>query len=115
MTGFPLLLDVRDRAVLVIGAGGVGTRRAQALLEAGARVRVVAPRIDDELDGVDYLRREFRESDVDGAWLVVACADDPHVNAAAAAAAEARRIFCVRSDDASAARPGCRLCCAATT
>ncbi len=101
MTGFPLLVDVRDRTVLVVGAGAVGARRAEALREAGARVRVVAPQIADELAGVDYERREFRDLDVDGAWLVVACTEDEQVNERVAAAAEARHVFCVRSDDAA--------------
>jgi uroporphyrin-III C-methyltransferase/precorrin-2 dehydrogenase/sirohydrochlorin ferrochelatase len=101
VTGFPLLLDVRDRAVLVVGAGAVGSRRARALREAGARVRVVAPEVATALDGVDYVRREFRDDDVDGTWLVVVCTGDAQVNASAASAAETRRIFCVRSDDAT--------------
>jgi uroporphyrin-III C-methyltransferase / precorrin-2 dehydrogenase / sirohydrochlorin ferrochelatase len=102
VTGFPLLLDLRDRAVLVVGAGPVGTRRARALADAGARVRVVAPRVGTRVEGVEYVQREFAPQDVDGTWLVVACTDDPQVNARVGAAAEARQIPCVRSDSAAA-------------
>ena len=42
-----------------------------------------------------------RPSDVDGAWLVFACTDDPAVNAAVADAAAAPAVFCVRADDAA--------------
>ncbi len=105
MTGFPLLLDVRDRPVLVVGGGAVGTRRALALSEAGAQVRVVAPRLSDVLAGVragvTIERREFRIDDLDGAWLVMACTSDPAVNTTIANEASARRIFCVRADDAT--------------
>jgi uroporphyrin-III C-methyltransferase/precorrin-2 dehydrogenase/sirohydrochlorin ferrochelatase len=41
------------------------------------------------------------DGDLDGAWLVHACTDDPAVNAAVAAEAERRRIPCVRADDAA--------------
>ncbi|HET9974804.1 MAG TPA: uroporphyrinogen-III C-methyltransferase, partial [Streptosporangiaceae bacterium] len=39
--------------------------------------------------------------DGDGAWLICACTDDPAVNAAVAAAAEAQRTWYVRADDAA--------------
>jgi uroporphyrin-III C-methyltransferase/precorrin-2 dehydrogenase/sirohydrochlorin ferrochelatase len=51
--------------------------------------------------GARVERRAFAESDLDGAWLAVACTDDRDVNSAVAAAAEARHIFCVRADAAA--------------
>ena len=44
--GYPLLLDVDGRAVLVVGAGPVSARRAIGLADAGALVTVVAPAAD---------------------------------------------------------------------
>ncbi|MDP1877803.1 MAG: NAD(P)-dependent oxidoreductase, partial [Actinomycetota bacterium] len=40
---YPLHLDLAGRRVLVVGAGGVASRRVDALLAAGADVVVVAP------------------------------------------------------------------------
>ncbi|MEO9108916.1 MAG: NAD(P)-dependent oxidoreductase, partial [Jatrophihabitantaceae bacterium] len=84
MTGFPLLLDVTGRRVLVVGGGVVATRRAIALAAAGAQVRVVAPKVSEDLHGVDVdlELREFADSDLDGAWLAVAATDNPTVNSA---------------------------------
>jgi uroporphyrin-III C-methyltransferase/precorrin-2 dehydrogenase/sirohydrochlorin ferrochelatase len=98
-----LLLDVSARRVVVVGAGTVAARRARALRAAGADVLVVAPEIADDLAALDigFERRPFTADDLDGAWLALACTDDPTVNAAVAAAAEQRRIFCVRSDAAA--------------
>jgi uroporphyrin-III C-methyltransferase/precorrin-2 dehydrogenase/sirohydrochlorin ferrochelatase len=98
----PLLLDLAGRRVLVVGAGRVATRRATDLVAAGAVVTVVAPEVSAEIDssGATVVRREFLATDCEGAWLVVACTADPVVNAAVAAAAEARQIWCVRSDSA---------------
>lgn len=103
MTGFPLLLDVAARRVLVVGGGAVASRRVRALLDAGAAVTVVAPDIAEDVAELDVVleRRAFVESDVDGAWLVFACTDDPGVNAAVAAVCEQGRIFCVRADHAA--------------
>ena len=46
---FPVFLDLRDRAVLVVGGGAVARRKAEALREVGARVRVGAPALCPEL------------------------------------------------------------------
>jgi uroporphyrin-III C-methyltransferase/precorrin-2 dehydrogenase/sirohydrochlorin ferrochelatase len=97
------LLDLTDRPVVVVGGGLVAARRVRGLLAAGANVLVIAPVILDEiiLLGVSTATRSFAESDLDGAWFVIACTDDPAVNAAVADAAEQRRVFCVRADAAT--------------
>jgi uroporphyrin-III C-methyltransferase/precorrin-2 dehydrogenase/sirohydrochlorin ferrochelatase len=104
MTGFPLLLDVSGRPVLVVGGGTVALRRVRALLTAGAVVRVVAPDVAADIESLDVtvLARRFTQSDLDGVWLVFACTSDPSVNADVGELAAARRVFCVRADEASA-------------
>jgi uroporphyrin-III C-methyltransferase/precorrin-2 dehydrogenase/sirohydrochlorin ferrochelatase len=100
----PLFVDLAGRPVLVVGGGPVATRRARRLADAGGAVVVVAPEVSDDLARLadTVHRRGFRDGDVDGVWLVVACTDDADVNAQVAAAAGARRVWCVRSDDAAA-------------
>jgi uroporphyrin-III C-methyltransferase/precorrin-2 dehydrogenase/sirohydrochlorin ferrochelatase len=120
----PYLLGLRldGRRVLVVGGGRVAQRRVPALLAAGADVVMVAPEITPSLedllvqaapdrDGtstggstgtITWLRRPYEKGDCAGAWLVQAASDDPKVNAAVAAEAEAARIWCVRADDADA-------------
>ena len=46
MQYLPLFLDLRGRAVLLVGGGAVAGRKLALLLRAGARVRLVAPAID---------------------------------------------------------------------
>ena len=98
---YPLFLRLRDRAVLVVGAGAVGTRKVRELVEAGARVTVVAPEVTDEIAAlpVTIARRGFVASDVDGVWLVIAATNDRTVNAAVADAAAERRVFVNAVDD----------------
>jgi uroporphyrin-III C-methyltransferase / precorrin-2 dehydrogenase / sirohydrochlorin ferrochelatase len=102
VTGLSLLLDVAGRKVVVVGGGQVATRRVEHLVLAGAEVDVVAPARTDLLASlpVRFVEREFADADLDGAWLAYACTDQETVNAAVAAAAEQRRIFCVRADAA---------------
>ena len=101
MTGFPLLLDVSGRRVVVVGGGAVASRRVSALVAAGADVTLVATVVSADVSGAVVFEREFAADDLDEAWLAFACTDVPHVNAAVAAAAEQRGIFCVRADDAT--------------
>lgn len=97
-------LVLAGRRVLVVGGGHVAQRRIPGLIAAGADVHVVSPSVTPAIEGlageVTLTAREFQESDLEEAWYVVAATDDPEVNKAVASVAEARRIFCVRSDDA---------------
>jgi uroporphyrin-III C-methyltransferase/precorrin-2 dehydrogenase/sirohydrochlorin ferrochelatase len=94
---YPLHLDLSGRRVLVVGAGTVAARRVRGLLEAGADVHVVAPSVADGFPDVPLQRREFRDDDVHGAWLVLACTGG--VDDAVADACEQRGVWCVRADD----------------
>ncbi len=82
-------------------------RRVPSLIAAGAVVRVVSPEVTPALEGmaaeISLVLRRFEDADLDGAWYVIAATDDPDANDAITAAADARRIFCVRSDDATRA------------
>jgi uroporphyrin-III C-methyltransferase / precorrin-2 dehydrogenase / sirohydrochlorin ferrochelatase len=104
MTPYPLALDLSGRRVVVVGGGQVALRRAAAMLEAGALVRVIAPDVTAELAGLDVAvqRRRYLDGDLAEAWLAHAATDDADVNAAVAAEAKRRRIWCVRADNATA-------------
>ena len=97
-------LVLAGRKVVVVGGGHVAQRRVPTFLAAGAEVTLVSPEVTPALEGLagelTLHLRDFTESDLDGAWYVVAVTDDPEVNARVAAAAEARHTFCVRADDA---------------
>ena len=44
---YPVFLHLRSRPVLLVGGGRVASGKIDALLGAGARVTVVAPRLDE--------------------------------------------------------------------
>lgn len=104
---YPLFADLRGRRVLVVGGGAVARRKAQALLEAGAHVRVGAIRLEPELAGwADEGRIEYREGAfdpawLDDAWLAIAATDDAAVNRAVATAGETKRVWVNVVDDAA--------------
>ncbi|MBO3680982.1 uroporphyrinogen-III C-methyltransferase [Streptomyces sp. NEAU-YJ-81] len=106
---YPVGLRLSGRCVVVLGAGQVAQRRLPALIAAGADILLISPSATASVEAmaeageVRWERRRYQEGDFEGAWYVLITTDDPEANATASAEAEARRIWCVRSDDAEAA------------
>jgi uroporphyrin-III C-methyltransferase/precorrin-2 dehydrogenase/sirohydrochlorin ferrochelatase len=102
---YPTALRLLGRPVLVVGGGPVAARRAKGLLDAGARVTVVAPIASAalrELADAGLLAwepRAYSSSDVDGVWFVQTATGDSAVDAQVSADAEAQRIWCVNASD----------------
>ena len=97
---FPVFLKLANRPVVLVGGRSVATAKLSALLDADARVTVVAPEVTPEIaeSGVTIRHRPFEASDLDDAWLAVAAAPRA-VNRTVAAAAETRRVFVNAVDD----------------
>jgi len=100
MAMFPAFLALKGRRAVVVGGGPVAASKLDALLEVGAMVTVVAPDVCPEIERrrVEIVRRAFEDTDLDGAWWVVAAAPS-EVNRQVQAAAEARRVFVNAVDD----------------
>jgi uroporphyrin-III C-methyltransferase/precorrin-2 dehydrogenase/sirohydrochlorin ferrochelatase len=107
---YPLFADLTGLPVLVVGGGAVARRKAAALRDAGARVRIGAPRLDAELaawvrDGqVAWLDGEYASAWLEDVWLVIAATADRALNARIAADAAERRILANVVDDAALSR-----------
>jgi siroheme synthase-like protein len=101
---FPTFLKFGGRQVLVVGAGPVAAGKLRGLLDAGARVKVVAPVMVPEIADapVETVLRAFEPADLDGVSFVVAAAP-PDVNRLVAAAAHARGLFVNAVDDVESA------------
>jgi precorrin-2 dehydrogenase/sirohydrochlorin ferrochelatase len=98
---FPLFLDLRNCLCLVVGGGPVGRRKAIALLEAGARVRLVGPDAtphEPTDPGLERLREPYRPEHLDGVRLAVAAAT-PEINHQVAADARARGVWVTSATD----------------
>ena len=101
MTTYPIQLRLGGRAVLVVGGGGVATRKVAGLLAAGAQVRVVAPEISLELESrpVTIVRRPYQRGDIANAELVFIAISDTEVAQQIYEDAVAARIWVNAADD----------------
>ena len=95
MKHYPIFLDLKDRPVLVVGAGKVALRKTKGLVEAGARVTVVAPECELEFETlpVRMVARRFRASDLSNCMLVFAATDDRLTNHRIGIAAKGKGVF----------------------
>lgn len=84
---YPIFVDLYTLPVLVVGGGNVALRKVQTLLHHGALVRIVSPRLDQELkeliDGKScfWVEKEYSSDDIQEAMLVFSCTEIEEVNA----------------------------------
>lgn len=101
---FPLFLKLEGTNCLVIGGSSLLAPKVQVLAEAGARVRVVAEEIAQEIEDairdsksatiVSLEQRRFELADLDGVGLVIAADRDQSINELVSRESRARGILC---------------------
>jgi uroporphyrin-III C-methyltransferase/precorrin-2 dehydrogenase/sirohydrochlorin ferrochelatase len=105
MTPLPIFLKLANRNCLLVGAGNVALEKIGSLLPTGLRLRVVAPDARPEIQHLahvgklEWIRRRFAPSDLDGNFMVIAATDEPEVNAAVYQGCVERNIPCNSVDD----------------
>jgi precorrin-2 dehydrogenase/sirohydrochlorin ferrochelatase len=105
MKTYPIFAIIEDKPCLVVGGGAVGERKVQDLLEAGARVTVLSPKLTPALaelaaaDRISWRREEFTPEHLTGMALVMAATDDRRLNARVSAAAQERGLWVNVADD----------------
>ncbi len=105
MSLFPMFLKLTGRICVVVGAGVIAESKIESLLAAEAHVMVVAPeglpRVQEWAQGGDvtWVRREYHEGDLAGAFLAVAATATPEVNRAVFAEAQERGVLVNAVDD----------------
>jgi len=98
MDYFPVFLDLKQRQCLLVGGGDIATRKGRLLARAGARLRIVAPEISEELQalaeqgGGELHRRQYQTADLEGVVLVCAATDDEQLNRRISREAQARHL-----------------------
>ncbi len=95
MAGYPLIIEVQGRLAVVVGGGAVGRRKAEGLLAAGARVRLVSRSPVPKAwrnEEIELHQRPFHAEDLDGAVLAFAATGHREVDEAVLVAARSRGI-----------------------
>jgi precorrin-2 dehydrogenase/sirohydrochlorin ferrochelatase len=83
---YPLFVNLRGKKVVVVGGGKVAERKILSLLKAGADVTVISPKITKKIENerckgnLKLINRQYRNGDLDNAFLVIAATDCPVTN-----------------------------------
>ncbi|MBW2429102.1 MAG: bifunctional precorrin-2 dehydrogenase/sirohydrochlorin ferrochelatase [Deltaproteobacteria bacterium] len=104
MRYYPIHLNIQNRNCLVVGGGGVGTRKVITLLKCRAKVTVVSPVISERLQNLaesaplTLKPRPYRTADLEGMFLVIGATDDEQLNRQISSDAECRNTLCNIAD-----------------
>jgi len=86
MSYFPIFLEMTGRRCLVIGGGVVAERKIAGLLEGGAEVTVISPKVTETIshwsknNSIQLTARCYQHGDLSGHELVFVATDDADVN-----------------------------------
>jgi len=99
------LIGLQTQQAVVVGGGGVASRKVEGLLTADFKVKVVSPKLTAELQAlvssgaIKFVQRPYQHGDLEGAFLVIAATNDPAVNQAVWAEAVQRGCLINVVDD----------------
>ena len=95
-----MFLKLDGRRCLVVGAGDVAESKIAGLLDAAAKVRVVAPEATPQVQSwaasgqIEWFARPCEPTDLDGMFLVVAATFSPELHEQIHAEAQLRGVLC---------------------
>ncbi len=103
---YPIVLtQLGAKRVVVFGGGAVGERKISGLLTAGARVTIISPQVNAQLQtwadqgAILWEKRSYQDGDCTGAFLIFAATDQRKVNQRIAREAANLNILCNVADD----------------
>jgi precorrin-2 dehydrogenase/sirohydrochlorin ferrochelatase len=97
---FPMFLKLRNRPCLVVGAGAIAESKIASLLDAGGRVRVVAPEATPQVRAwaqtktLEWHQRPFEPADLDGMFLAIAATSYTELHERIFEEATRRAVLC---------------------
>lgn len=96
---YPMMLKIKGKSCRVIGGGRVAERKVMTLLEYGAVITVISPKITEGLHKlvdekkIVYLERNYKTGDLSGSYLAYALTDNVIVNSQCKKEAEESNVF----------------------
>ncbi len=99
MDFLPLFIKLTGRNCLVVGGGEIALRKAELLLQAGAKLTIIAqevhPRFSQlqEKNVVEILQRPYCQGDEQGKFLVIVATDNKQINTEIYTACEQKNIL----------------------
>ena len=83
---YPAHINLQNRKCLVVGGGTVAERKVVSMLISGGDVTVISPDVTEltaflaDIGTIQFYKRQLRNSDTEGYFLVCAATDDTNIN-----------------------------------
>lgn len=83
---YPAFINIKEKQCVVIGGGNVAERKVMSLLSCGAKIKIISPALTKRLEkeklkgSILHICRNYRNGDLEGAFLVVAATSDDETN-----------------------------------
>ncbi len=98
MKYYPVFLDIKGKTCVIVGGGEVALRKAERLLDCGAKVSIISPKLAPELAAlkdknlITYIAAEYSGDLIDEAALIIGATDNEKTNARISKDARAKGI-----------------------
>lgn len=80
---YPVMLNLRHKQVVIIGAGTIAARKISKLRATGCFITVIAPQISDVImndPAVNTIQDRYHKKYISEAQLIFACTDNLEIN-----------------------------------
>ena len=87
MKYYPIFLDIKDKKCVIVGGGEVAARKAERLLDCGAKVFVISPKLSPEIAALKeknmicHIAAQYTGDLINEAALIIGATDDEKTNA----------------------------------
>lgn len=104
MEAYPVMLNLHGKKALIVGGGKIAYRKAIGLLKAGAEITMISPDIYSEFHillekgQIRWKQKEFEESDLRDALIVIAATNKKSINREIAQLASDHQLINVVDD-----------------
>lgn len=99
MEAYPIMLNIRGKATVVIGGGVIAYKRINNLLKAGAKVTVISPDVHANIKAlyienkISWFQKKFQQQDIKSAFIVIAATNNKMINEKVAATASYHQLI----------------------
>ncbi len=97
----PLMIDVKNKQVTIIGGGRVAFRKLSVFLKHGARIKIISPQVTKGIEdlhekgSVKWINKEVDKCDLLDAFIVVAATDQRKVNEWVKQEVKENQLICI--------------------
>jgi len=82
---YPLILDLKNKSVLVVGAGFISYQKCESLLKAGAKITLISPELNSVFKKIKsklkWIKAKYDGRSLEPYYLIVAATNDPQCHA----------------------------------